>query len=79
MLDISRNRVPTMDWLKELIDVLSLLRYNELQLYTEHTFAYADHATVWKHASPNSPIAWHFLIPYLTPCPFKLKRHCYQP
>ena len=52
MLDISRNRVPTMDWLKKLIDVLALLRYNELQLYTEHTFAYADHATVWEHASP---------------------------
>jgi hexosaminidase len=52
MLDISRNRVPTMDWLKTLIDALALLRYNELQLYTEHTFAYAEHATVWKHASP---------------------------
>ena len=52
MLDISRNRVPTMAWLKELIDVLALLRYNELQLYTEHTFAYAEHQAVWKHASP---------------------------
>jgi hexosaminidase len=52
MLDISRNRVPTMDWLKELIDALSLLRYNELQLYTEHTFAYAEHSTVWEQASP---------------------------
>lgn len=52
MLDISRNRVPTMDWLKTLIDALALLRYNELQLYTEHTFAYAEHATVWEHASP---------------------------
>ena len=52
MLDISRNRVPTMDWLKTLIDALALLRYNELQLYTEHTFAYQAHGTVWKHASP---------------------------
>ena len=52
MLDISRNRVPTMDWLKELIDALALLRYNELQLYTEHTFAYAEHSTVWEQASP---------------------------
>ncbi|MFQ3225226.1 MAG: hexosaminidase [Lentimonas sp.] len=55
MLDISRNRVPTMEWLKELIDVLALLRYNELQLYTEHTFAYAEHATVWEDASPMTP------------------------
>jgi hypothetical protein len=52
MLDISRNRVPTMAWLKELIDVLALLRYNELQLYTEHTFAYVEHKVVWEHASP---------------------------
>ena len=52
MLDISRNRVPTMEWLKTLIDALELLRYNELQLYTEHTFAYQTHGTVWKHASP---------------------------
>ena len=52
MLDISRNRVPTMDWLKTLIDALALLRYNELQLYTEHTFAYQTHGTVWKQASP---------------------------
>jgi hypothetical protein len=52
MLDISRNRVPTMDWLKELIDALALLRYNELQLYTEHTFAYAEHSAVWEQASP---------------------------
>ena len=52
MLDISRNRVPTMAWLKTLIDALVLLRYNELQLYTEHTFAYTQHAAVWQHASP---------------------------
>ncbi len=52
MLDISRNRVPTMDCLKQLIDAMALLRYNELQLYTEHTFAYAKHTTVWADASP---------------------------
>lgn len=52
MLDISRNRVPTMDWLKHLIDALHVLRYNELQLYTEHTFAYSAHSRVWKTASP---------------------------
>jgi len=52
MLDISRNRVPTMATLRQLIDALHALRYNELQLYTEHTFAYADHETVWGKASP---------------------------
>jgi hypothetical protein len=52
MLDISRNRVPTMDCLRKLVDALAALHYNQLQLYTEHTFAYADHATVWRDASP---------------------------
>lgn len=54
MLDISRNRVPTMAWLKYLVDALQALRYNELQLYTEHTFAYAAHSKVWEGASPMS-------------------------
>ena len=52
MLDISRNRVPTMGCLKRLIDALAALHYNELQLYTEHTFAYSGHETVWENASP---------------------------
>lgn len=52
MLDVSRNRVPTMACLTQLIDAMAVLRYNELQLYTEHTFAYRDHETVWTEASP---------------------------
>ncbi len=52
MLDISRNRVPTMETLRRLIDALHALNYNELQLYTEHTFAYAEHEMVWREASP---------------------------
>lgn len=47
MLDISRDRVPTMDRLYQLVDELARLRYNELQLYTEHTFAYSGHEVVW--------------------------------
>lgn len=52
MLDISRNRVPTMDSLRGLIDALARLNYNQLQLYTEHTFAYGQHSAVWHAASP---------------------------
>lgn len=52
MLDISRDKVPTMSSLYALIDQLYLWRFNELQLYTEHTFAYQNHAIVWQHASP---------------------------
>jgi hypothetical protein len=52
MLDVSRCKVPTMDSLLELLPLLADLRYNQLQLYIEHTFAFADHEVVWKEASP---------------------------
>jgi len=52
MLDISRCKVPTMDHLFRLVDLLALFKYNQLQLYTEHTFAYAGHERVWEAASP---------------------------
>jgi len=52
MLDVSRDRVPTMEHLFHLVDTLAALRYNQLQLYTEHTFAYSRHKQVWSNASP---------------------------
>ena len=52
MLDISRDKVPTMATLFELVDLFAHLKVNQLQLYTEHTFAYARHRDVWEHASP---------------------------
>lgn len=52
MLDISRDRVPTMSSLRQLADLLEELKLNELELYTEHTFAYRDHREVWGRASP---------------------------
>lgn len=64
MLDISRNRVPTMRCLEELVDALALLRYNELQLYTEHTFAYVEHPQVWRDASPITADEIHRLDAY---------------
>jgi hypothetical protein len=52
MLDVSRCKVPTLDSLFELVDLLASLKLNQLQLYTEHTFAYRDHREVWANASP---------------------------
>jgi len=52
MLDVSRNRVPTMAYLKRLIDRLAEWKVNHLQLYVEHTYAYTDHEEVWRDASP---------------------------
>lgn len=52
MLDVSRCKVPTMETLYSLIDLLSRLHINELQLYIEHTFAFKEHNQVWQNASP---------------------------
>ncbi|MEI8140004.1 MAG: glycoside hydrolase family 20 zincin-like fold domain-containing protein [bacterium] len=52
MLDISRNKVPTMATLFELIDKFASWKLNHLELYTEHTFAYRNHQDVWADASP---------------------------
>jgi hypothetical protein len=54
MLDVSRDRVPTTETLYALIDRLAAWKLNQLQLYTEHTFAYAGHEEVWRDASPYS-------------------------
>lgn len=35
MLDISRGKLPTLDYLKGLVDLLASLKYNELQLYLD--------------------------------------------
>ena len=52
MLDVSRNKVPTLDTLLDLADMLAGFKINQLQLYTEHTFAYREHREVWANASP---------------------------
>ena len=54
-LDISRSKVPTMPTLLRMVDLLATLGYNQFQLYTEHTFAYARHEAVWREASPMTP------------------------
>ncbi len=52
MLDISRGKVPTNEALRNLVRQLAALKYNHLQLYTEHTFAFQKHKTVWREADP---------------------------
>lgn len=55
MLDVSRTKVPTMDTLRSIIDLLSGFKINHLQLYFEHAFAYAGHEAVWRDSSPFTP------------------------
>lgn len=52
MLDISRDKVPSAASLHALVDRLASLKVNQLQLYSEHTFAYRAHQEVHAAASP---------------------------
>ena len=55
MLDVSRDRVPRMETLLALLDLWAELKFNQVQLYTEHTFAWPSHPEVWREASPFTP------------------------
>ena len=55
MLDVSRDRVPTLKTLREIVDLLARCNYNQLQLYTEHAFAYSAHPEAWEEADPVTP------------------------
>ena len=48
MLDISRGRVPKLETLLDLAEHLADFKINELQLYTEHTFAYRQYRSIWR-------------------------------
>ena len=48
MLDVSRGRVPKLETLLDLAEKFSDFKINELQLYTEHTFAYKKYSSVWQ-------------------------------
>ncbi|MCC5829995.1 MAG: family 20 glycosylhydrolase [Phycisphaeraceae bacterium] len=51
MLDISRDRVPTMDELRRLLARMAGWKMNHLQLYSEHAIAYRGHEQVTEPAS----------------------------
>ncbi len=52
--DVTRGRVPTLATLKRLADKLAYYKLNELQLYVEHTFAFAGESDLWGGSDPLS-------------------------
>ena len=54
MLDISRDKVPTLEGVMALVERLASLKVNQFELYSEHTFAYSQHPDVHATASPFS-------------------------
>ena len=52
MLDISRGKVYTREYLLQLIQILSRFRYNVLQLYMEHPFDFKKHPEICEGSDP---------------------------
>lgn len=56
MLDVSRGRIPTMEALYRLVDLLAMFKYNHLQLYIEgFSFAYPSFPQCWEGRTPLTP------------------------
>ncbi len=55
MLDISRDKIPNTQTLYAMIDLFASWKFNQLQLYTEHTFTYEGHERVWRGTSAMTP------------------------
>lgn len=52
LLDISRDRVPTMEKLQALLRMWASLKFNQVQLYMEAAFAYQGEQAAWHGRSP---------------------------
>ncbi len=50
--DVSRGKVPTLATLRALVERLAHYKINHLQLYLEHTFAFARHPDIWAGCDP---------------------------
>ncbi|WP_170311531.1 beta-N-acetylhexosaminidase [Vallitalea okinawensis] len=50
--DVTRGKIPTLDTMKHLVDICSMYKINQLQLYIEHTFAFEGQSEVWNVTDP---------------------------
>ena len=50
--DVTRGRVPTLVYLKKLVDKMAFYKLNQLQLYIEHSFLFEDFSEVWRDDTP---------------------------
>ena len=51
-LDVTRGRVPTRAFFTWFIDQLALYKYNQFQLYVEHSFAFSELSEAWRGCDP---------------------------
>lgn len=56
MLDISRDKIPTLESILKIVDFMADVKLNELQLYIEgFSFGYDSFPQVWKDGTPVTP------------------------
>lgn len=51
-MDVSRDKIPRMEGLRRIVDMLGKLGYNQFQLYFKNAFAYKAHPEMQKGVSP---------------------------
>lgn len=50
--DVTRGRIPTLEYLKKLADKCSFYKLNQLHLYIEHSFLFKGFGEVWRDDTP---------------------------
>lgn len=50
--DVTRGRVPTLAYLKELADNLAFYKINQMQLYIEHSYLFEGCSEMWRDDTP---------------------------
>ena len=50
--DVTRGRIPTLDYLKKLASRMAFYKLNQLQLYVEHSFLFEGMSEVWRDSTP---------------------------
>lgn len=54
-LDATRGRIPTLAFLKKMVDKLSFYKINQLQIYIEHSFQMEGFSEMWRDDTPLTP------------------------
>lgn len=50
--DVTRGRIPTLPYLKEMADRLAFYKINQMQLYIEHTYLFEGLSEMWRDDTP---------------------------
>lgn len=50
--DVTRGRIPTLEYLKKVVDRMAYYKLNQLQLYIEHSFLFRGMSELWRDDTP---------------------------